>query len=72
MSHLTLHLFKKMRGGNAELLPPAEEMEQEHPKMNATMMNKGGGYKIKDHDKIMNKRKEGEKWSYYMTTPRSQ
>jgi len=72
MSHLTLHLFKKMRGGNTKLLPPAEEMEQEHTKMNATMMNKGGGYKQKDHDMIMNKRNEGEKWSYYMTTPRSQ
>ncbi len=36
------------------------------------MMNKGGGYKQKDHDMIMNKRNEGEKWSYYMITPKSQ
>jgi hypothetical protein len=48
-----------MRGGNMKLLPPTEEMEQEHTKMNATMMNKGGGYKQKDHDNIMNKRNEG-------------
>jgi len=32
-----------MRGGNMELLPPVEEMEQEHTRMNATMMNKRGG-----------------------------
>jgi len=30
-----------MRGGNTELLPLVEEMDQEHMKMNATMMNKG-------------------------------
>jgi hypothetical protein len=55
-----------------ELLHVVEKMDQEHTKMNATMMNKGGGYKQKDHDMIMNKRNEEEKWSYYMITPKSQ
>jgi len=48
MSHLKLHLFNKRRaggGGEVELLPPTEEMDQEHTKMNGTMMNEGEGCK---------------------------
>ncbi len=53
-------------------MPIAEEMDQEHTKMNTTMMNKGGGYKQKDHAMIMNKKNKGKKWSNYMITLRSQ
>jgi len=72
MSHLTLHLFNRRREGKVKLLPAIEEMDQEHMKMNAIMLNKGGGLKQKDHDMIMNKRNERQKWSYYMITHKSQ
>jgi len=65
-SHLTLHLFNKRRGvggGRSGTSPAVEKMDQEHMKMNGTMMNEGGGYKQKVHDMIVNKRNEGKKWS---------
>jgi hypothetical protein len=62
-----LHLFNKRRGGGGEveLLLATEEMDQEHMKRNATMMNKGRGQKQKDHDMTMNKKNEGNmEWLY--------
>ncbi len=50
-------------GGRSGTSPTVEEMDQEHMKMNGTMMNEGGGYKQKVHDMIVNKRNEGKKWS---------
>jgi hypothetical protein len=61
MTQLTLHLFNKRMGEEGKLLPAIEEMDQEHMKRNAKMMNKGGGQKQKDHNMTMNRKNEGKR-----------